>query len=37
MKFLIIFFTLIFAFQATIIAQQTDENTFIINEYFGVI
>lgn len=28
---------LIFAFQATIIAQQTDKNTFIINEYFGVI
>jgi hypothetical protein len=37
MKFLIIFFPLIFAFQAPIIAQQTDENKFIINEYFRVI
>lgn len=36
MKTLIIFFILIVAFQATIIAQQTDENTFIINEYFQV-
>ena len=34
MKTLIIFFMLIVAFQASVTAQQVDENTLIINTYF---
>ena len=36
MKTLITFFMLIVAFQATIMAQQTDENTLVINNYFQI-
>ena len=37
MKTLIAFFILIIAFQADITAQQTDENTLIINTYFQTV
>jgi len=37
MKTLIAFIVLVVAFQATIAAQQTDENTLIINTYFQAV